>query len=92
MNNKIALESLVMDLKRVSLGYHRGSLGMAKRFSEEALKRKQEINQQEVKPYIGKLLNNLETILSEKDNEKIAEDSLMISTLLQNYTQHMSFH
>lgn len=90
MNNKIALESLVMDLKRVSLGYHRGSLGMAKRFSEEALKRKQEINMSEVKPYIKTLLIKLEAILSDKDNDKIAEDSLMVSTLLQNYTQHTS--
>lgn len=87
MNNKIALESLVMDLKRVALGYHRGSVVMAKRFSEEALKRKQEIDKDTVKPYVKKLLQSLDHILEEKDEQKIAEDALMLSTLLQNYTQ-----
>lgn len=85
MNNKIALESLVMDLKRVALGYHRGSITMAKRFSEESLKRKAEIDLSEVKPYIRNLLNQLENILQNKNTEKVSEDTLMISTILQNY-------
>jgi hypothetical protein len=85
MNNKIALESLVMDLKRVALGYHRGSLKMASRFSEEALKRKNEIDVTNVKPYIKTLLTSLDTILTNKDPNKIADDTLMTSTLLQNY-------
>lgn len=87
MNNKIALESLVMDLKRVALGYHRGSLFMAKRFSEEALKRKQEINEDTIKPYMKIILHKLDSMLDNEDIQKIAEDSLMTSTLLQNYTQ-----
>lgn len=87
MNNTIALESLVMDLKRVSLGYHRGSLSMAKRFSMEALKRKKEINENEVKPYIKKLLQKLDVILAGDDYAKIADETLMVSTLFQNYTQ-----
>ena len=85
MNNKIALESLVMDLKRVALGYHRGSLKMANRFSEEALKRKNEIDLANVKPYIKVLLTRLDIILINKDPNKIADDTLMTSTLLQNY-------
>lgn len=87
MNNKIALESLVMDLKRVALGYHRGSLGMAKRFSEEAIKRRQEIDMDTVKPYIRTILRELDTILAHNDTQKIADDALMTSILLQNYTQ-----
>jgi len=87
MNNNIAIESLVMDLKRVAIGYHRGSLMMAKRFSEEALKRKDEINQSGLKPYIKNLLSGIDKTLKENDTQKIAEDSLMISTLLQNYIQ-----
>lgn len=86
MNNKLILESLVMDLKRVALGYNRGSIIMAKRFSEEALKRKEEVNLTTVKPYIKTLLEKLDRILAEEDVKKIAEDSLMLSTLLQNYT------
>lgn len=85
--SRIALESLVMDLKRVSLGYHRGSISMAKRFADESLKRKQEINVNEVKPYIKSLLDQLDRLFQEKDTNKISEDSLMISTLLQNYVR-----
>lgn len=83
--NKIALESLIMDLKRVALGYHRGSMVMAKRFSEESLKRKQEIDQAQVKPYIRSILNQLEHLFQNENISKISEDALMFSTLLQNY-------
>ena len=44
MKNKIALESMAMDLKRAALGYHNNSLKMAERFHQEALERKREIN------------------------------------------------
>ncbi|KKR50041.1 MAG: hypothetical protein UT87_C0021G0001, partial [Candidatus Levybacteria bacterium GW2011_GWC1_40_19] len=37
--NKIAIESLSMDLLRVALGYHRGSNKMTKNFLREAKKR-----------------------------------------------------
>jgi hypothetical protein len=87
MNNKIALESLVMDLKRIALGYHRGSLGMANRFSQEALKRKSEIDLEDVKPYIKTIISKLDRILTHKDVQKIADDALMTSILLQNYIQ-----
>lgn len=89
MNNKIALESLAMDLKRVAFGYHRNSLSMAVRFYEEALKRKNEIDVIVLKPYIRKLLDKLES-LPNSSNEAIAEEALMLSTLLQNYTQTLS--
>lgn len=87
MNNKVILESIAMDLKRVALGYNRGSFAMAKRFSEEALKRRQEIQLQEVKPYMKALLHVLSSMLENTDTQKVAEDALMMSTLLQNYTQ-----
>ena len=81
MNNKIILESLASDLKRVALGLHRGSDNMARRFLAEALRRKSEIELETVSPYIRKLLIRL--------NKNIdAEDALMYSTLIQNYTQH----
>lgn len=82
--NKLALSSLAMDLKRVALGYYRGSDAMAERFFEEALKRRKEINQKSVKPYVRRILNNLEAIKSQKLHKEIAEDALMYSTLLQN--------
>ncbi len=82
--NKIILSSLAMDLKRVALGYHSGSVTTARRFLEEALKRKNEIKLEEVEPYLKNLLENLPTVLSQKDHVKLAEDALMYSTLFQN--------
>lgn len=87
MNNKIALESLVMDLKRVALGYHRNSLGMAQRFYEEALERKKEIDKDSLKPYVRKLLNSIDSLQYQNDKDIIAENALMLSTLLQNYVR-----
>ena len=79
MNNKFILESLASDLKRVALGLHRGSNTMAKRFLDEALKRKEEVALEQVAPYIKKLLNYL-------DEDIDADTALMYSTLIQNYT------
>lgn len=90
MKNKVELESLVMDLKRVALGYHRGSIGMANRFTQEALKRRGEIDKNTVKPYLKKILQNLDKTLSNNDTKKIAEDSLMYSIILQNYLKKTS--
>jgi hemerythrin-like domain-containing protein len=82
MKNKYILESLASDLKRVALGLHRGSNKMAARFLEESLKRKEELNINEVAPYIRKLLDHL-------DKKLDAEDALMYSTLVQNYSQKL---
>lgn len=83
-SNKIALSSLAMDLKRVALGYYRGSDAMAKRFLEEALKREKEIDRSLVKPYISTVLDQIKSIRQKKNKLDIAEDALMYSTLLQN--------
>ena len=83
-------ESLASDLKRVCLGLHRGSIGMANTFKKEALKRKQEVDLTEAKPYITKLLTRMEKDLSQDDNQKMAEDALMYSTLFQNYSQKLA--
>ncbi|PIR78914.1 MAG: hypothetical protein COU26_04015 [Candidatus Levybacteria bacterium CG10_big_fil_rev_8_21_14_0_10_36_30] len=84
MNTYVSLSSLAMDLKRVAIGYHRGSEKMADRFLEEVLKRKDEIQKDSVKPYVNLLLSKLEGLLNEKDLNKKAEDSLLYSTLFQN--------
>ena len=81
MNNNIyILESLASDLKRVALGLHRGSTTMANRFLDEALKRKNELNTEDVAQYIQKLLEKI-------DKDLDSENALMYSTLIQNYTQ-----
>lgn len=87
MNNKLILESLSMDLRRVAIGMHRGSTKMAHRFIEEALKRKSEVNYSTIQPYVRALLDGLPNKLTQSDTSHIAEDSLMLSTLFQNYTQ-----
>lgn len=84
MKNKYILESLASDLKRVALGLHRKSNVMAGRFIEEALKRRAEVNVQEVAPYIQLVLKNLKTNIN-------ADDALMYSTIIQNYTQTAKF-
>lgn len=84
MNNQIALASLAMDLRRVALGYHRGSRQMAQRFFEEALKRKREIDLTNLKPYLRTLLSQFPTIKNQKSENDIAEDALMYSILFQN--------
>lgn len=87
MNNKIAIESLSMDLLRVALGYHKGSVKMAKRFSEEALKRIKEVNANQVKPYFAQILNAIPTALSNSDKDRLAEDALMYSVRCKNYAK-----
>ena len=82
--NKIALSSLALDLRRAAIGYYRGSDKMAERFFEEALKRKEEINDSKIKPYLKNLLITFEKIKSEKEFTKKAEDALMYSILFQN--------
>ena len=84
---KITLESLSMDLLRVALGYHRGSTTMAKRFSEEALKRIDEIDAKAIKPYLARILSKLPSILENSDTTRIAEDTLMYSTICKNYAK-----
>lgn len=85
-DQKIIIESLAMDLKRVALGLHRGSITMAKKFQEEALKRETELKTFPLNPYLKKLTIMAEESLK-KDNINQAEDALMLSTLFQNYVQ-----
>ena len=86
-NDKIAIESLSMDLLRVALGYHRNSVKMAQRFSEESLKRVSEINKSKVKPYFAKILEQIPNSLESSNIDKKAEDALMYSVLCKNYAK-----
>lgn len=86
MNNQTILASLAMDLKRVALGLHRGSLTMADRFTKEAKIRIQETQTDLLAPYMKNILKNLDQVLLDTDNDRKAENALMYSTLIQNYT------
>jgi len=72
-----------MDLKRVALGYFRGSAIMSERFFEEALKRRSEIDKKSLKPYLIKFLKDMEK-LNKKDLKEAADDALLYSTIFQN--------
>lgn len=79
--NKIAIESLASDLKRVALLRHRGSMAAANKFSAEAKKRMREIDAQATQPYIQKILKDISRAMTNSDT------ALMYSTILQNYVQ-----
>lgn len=83
-NQKIIIESLSMDLKRVALGLHRKSFVMAEKFKQEAFNRCLELENQKVSDYISKLIIKLKSSL-QGSSEKVAEDALMYSTLFQNF-------
>lgn len=85
MKNDIILSSMAMDFKRVALGYYRGSYLMADRFLREALKRKNELDQKTIKPYLLNILNEMEKYLGTKNDQEKAERFLMYGTLVQNY-------
>lgn len=82
MNNAYILESMASDLKRVAMGYHRGSTNMARRFLSEALLRRDEVDMKQIKPYMRKVLS---TISHDVDSEY----ACMCATLLQNYAQQL---
>ncbi|HLD26514.1 MAG TPA: hypothetical protein VJB63_00960 [Patescibacteria group bacterium] len=83
MENKLILESLASDLKRVALGLQRGSNAMARRFLAEALQRKKEVHTKKIALYVKNILSRITLNLD-------AEDALMYSTLLQNYAKQIS--
>lgn len=83
---RIIIESLAMDLKRVALGLQRGSTKMGDRFTVEALRREEELERQKIDGYVRKLIAGCRKSL-QANNDRTAEDVLMYSTLFQNYAQ-----
>ncbi|MDA1169129.1 MAG: hypothetical protein O3A36_02215 [bacterium] len=84
---QIAIESLAMDMKRVAIGLQRKSFVMAERFKKEAIARKDEIQSQSIHDtYLSNLITKVEIMLESTD-ERVAEDALMYSTLVQNFAQ-----
>ncbi len=81
---KVIIESLAMDLKRLALGLYRGSYIMADKFRIEALKREGELKTFKLDSSMKNLLAKSENTLRGIDKQT-AEDALMFSTLFQNY-------
>jgi hypothetical protein len=84
MNNRnIIIGSLAMDLKRVALGLHNGSLVTVSRFKAEAFKRIEDLEREPVDDYTKRLVGEAKKALK-GDEERVSEDALMYSTLFQN--------
>lgn len=86
MKNKIALESLVMDLKRVAMSLYNNSEKTANIFIQESLKRNKEIDRTKNPKYINKILLKLPNCFKLKDHKDLAEKALTYSVIIQNYT------
>lgn len=84
-NNYIAISSLAMDLKRIALAFHNGSSETGERFIIEANKRKSEIDQNHIQPYLLNHINSLQKTFQRSDKLHLAEDALMYSQIFQNY-------
>ena len=83
--NKIAISSLALDLKRVAILYFNGSEKSAQRFSDEVLKRAAEIDRDEIPQYIDEALKKVKVILEQKEKSDKAKNALIYSTIFQNY-------
>lgn len=79
------LAALSMDLKRISMFIRNNSLRSAARFNQEAEKRLAESKNQYKEHSIQKLLGEVDDLLKQDNDLKKAEDTLMYSTLFQNY-------
>ena len=88
MNNKIALESLSMDLLRIAIGMNRGSIKMAETFQKEAIIRQSEIKLDLLKPYMQNIILSLSSLFENKNSNQKAEYALMYSTQIRNYCSH----
>lgn len=86
--SQLKLAALSMDLKRVALSYHTNSMQTGLRFAEESMKKVKRIERRDLPDYIQKLLERVETVLGQEDKQKVAEDALMYSTMLQNAALH----
>ncbi len=79
----ISLSSMARDLNRVAVGLNCGSDKMAKRFYEEALKRKDEVPTSEIPGYVKNILTDLNP--DNKLDQDFAEKALVHSILLENF-------
>lgn len=87
MNNKLLLQAMALDLKRVAIGYHSGSTKMADIFLQEVLKLEQQLDIESLSPTIKKLVTYVELLPNEKNVNKRAENALLYSTLFLSFSK-----
>ncbi len=89
MNNKILLESMALDLKRVALGAHSKSTKMAERFLQEVFKRSEQLDYQGMPKSLSKLLIHMHNALDATNSKRLADNALMYSTLLISFSKRI---
>lgn len=82
MNNKLLLEAMALDLKRVALGAHGKSQKMVDRFLIEVFKRNELLDKNSIPKSFQKVLLTMKKRLNDNDLNNIADHALMYSTLL----------
>lgn len=89
MNNKILLEAMALDLKRVALGFHSNSIKMAERFLIEVNRRNTQLD----KRYLSKSVTNILITMSKRlkctNTKHLADDALMYSTILLSFSKRI---
>lgn len=85
-DKKMLVGSLSNDLYRVASLIQRGSDKAAQRFFEESRKWSDELLKQDIKQYIKDIINDLQGDNFSELTLDNAEDILMYSILLQNYS------
>ncbi|MBA3724197.1 MAG: hypothetical protein H0W89_04920 [Candidatus Levybacteria bacterium] len=89
MNNKILLESMALDLKRVALGSHSHSTKMAERFLQEVFKRNAMLDTTALSSPLVKVLEVMKKRLQAGKSSRLADDALMYSTLLISFSKKL---
>ena len=89
MNNKILLESMALDLKRVAIGAHRKSTKMSERFLQEVIKRNEQLDYQSLPISLKKLLLHMNKSFENKNSLQLADNALMYSTLLLSFSKRI---
>lgn len=87
MNNRVLLQAMALDLKRVALGYHSGSIKMAEKFTAETVKRSFLLDKNTLPLAIHKTVNNIQNPDSNSNTQKLADDALMFSNILLSYSR-----
>jgi hypothetical protein len=86
---KLLIGSLSNDLYRVATLSHRGSLAGATSFFKEAQRWCVELKRHELKPYIQAIVTEITHTPNSTFSAAQAEQLLMYSVLLQNYSLHL---
>ena len=87
--NRLLIGSLSNDLNRIANLTYRGNEKAACKFWEEAKKWICDLKNYSNKPYIVKIIADLEQTEFDPQDRAQAEKNLMYSVILQNYTLHI---